>query len=104
MVQEASSFKNSKQPSRRKWANILPILFGIWGIYKIYRLLEFRETDFIHPLWAALVAFFCLILYAIVKPNWKDKNFIALTLITSLFFIWGFALNMNPILIAHLKK
>src|SRR4051812_45436846 len=25
-------------------------------------------------------------------------------LITSLFFLWGFALNLNPILIPHLKK
>src|SRR5215218_10434465 len=28
----------------------------------------------------------------------------AIILITSLFFLWGFALNMNPILIPHLKK
>ncbi|MCO5947796.1 L-fucose:H+ symporter permease [Mucilaginibacter flavidus] len=34
----------------------------------------------------------------------KDQKFIALALVTSLFFIWGFALNLNPILIAHLKK
>jgi MFS transporter, FHS family, L-fucose permease len=34
----------------------------------------------------------------------KDKKLIALVLVTSLFFIWGFALNLNPILIAHLKK
>jgi len=34
----------------------------------------------------------------------KDKKLIALALVTSLFFIWGFALNLNPILIAHLKK
>jgi FHS family L-fucose permease-like MFS transporter len=34
----------------------------------------------------------------------KNKNLIALILVTSLFFIWGFALNLNPILIAHLKK
>lgn len=34
----------------------------------------------------------------------KDSKFIALVLVTSLFFIWGFALNLNPILIAHLKK
>lgn len=34
----------------------------------------------------------------------KNKNLIAIALVTSLFFIWGFALNLNPILIAHLKK
>ena len=28
----------------------------------------------------------------------------AIILITSLFFLWGFALNLNPILIPHLKK
>ncbi len=34
----------------------------------------------------------------------KNNNLYAIALITSLFFIWGFALNLNPILIAHLKK
>jgi FHS family L-fucose permease-like MFS transporter len=34
----------------------------------------------------------------------KNKTFVALALVTSLFFIWGFALNLNPILIKHLKK
>jgi FHS family L-fucose permease-like MFS transporter len=34
----------------------------------------------------------------------RDKNLLAVALITSLFFIWGFALNLNPILIPHLKK
>src|ERR1700761_3141034 len=34
----------------------------------------------------------------------KNKNLLAVGLITSLFFIWGFALNLNPILIPHLKK
>ena len=34
----------------------------------------------------------------------KDQKLVALALVTSLFFIWGFALNLNPILIAHLKK
>jgi FHS family L-fucose permease-like MFS transporter len=34
----------------------------------------------------------------------KNKNTLAVVLITSLFFIWGFALNLNPILIPHLKK
>jgi len=33
-----------------------------------------------------------------------NKKLFAVGLITSLFFIWGFALNLNPILIAHLKK
>jgi len=34
----------------------------------------------------------------------KNKKLFAVALITSLFFIWGFALNLNPILIPHLKK
>jgi FHS family L-fucose permease-like MFS transporter len=34
----------------------------------------------------------------------KDRKLFAVGLITSLFFIWGFALNLNPILIPHLKK
>ena len=34
----------------------------------------------------------------------KNKNLFAVALITSLFFIWGFALSLNPILIPHLKK
>jgi FHS family L-fucose permease-like MFS transporter len=34
----------------------------------------------------------------------KNNSFAAVALITSLFFIWGFALNLNPILIPHLKK
>jgi FHS family L-fucose permease-like MFS transporter len=34
----------------------------------------------------------------------KDKKVVALALVTTLFFLWGFALNLNPILIAHLKK
>lgn len=33
----------------------------------------------------------------------QDARF-AVGLITSLFFLWGFALNLNPILIPHLKK
>jgi FHS family L-fucose permease-like MFS transporter len=33
-----------------------------------------------------------------------DKKYYAIGLITSLFFLWGFALNLNPILIPHLKK
>lgn len=33
-----------------------------------------------------------------------NKNSFAIVLVTSLFFLWGFALNMNPILIPHLKK
>ncbi|HEX8327688.1 MAG TPA: L-fucose:H+ symporter permease [Hymenobacter sp.] len=32
------------------------------------------------------------------------KTVFAVGLITSLFFLWGFALNLNPILIPHLKK
>ncbi len=34
----------------------------------------------------------------------KNKNLVALVLVTSLFFLWGVALNLNPILIPHLKK
>lgn len=33
----------------------------------------------------------------------KNKS-LAIILITALFFLWGFALNLNPILIPHLKK
>ncbi len=33
-----------------------------------------------------------------------NSKSIAVILITSLFFLWGFALNLNPILIPHLKK
>jgi len=33
-----------------------------------------------------------------------SKTRFAIILITSLFFLWGFALNLNPILIPHLKK
>ena len=34
----------------------------------------------------------------------KNEARFAIILITSLFFLWGFALNLNPILIPHLKK
>ncbi|KAA5546755.1 L-fucose:H+ symporter permease [Adhaeribacter rhizoryzae] len=34
----------------------------------------------------------------------KNNNRFAILLITSLFFLWGFVLNLNPILIPHLKK
>ncbi|WP_423146222.1 L-fucose:H+ symporter permease [Rubrolithibacter danxiaensis] len=34
----------------------------------------------------------------------NKKTLFAVGLITSLFFLWGFALNLNPILIPHLKK
>jgi len=34
----------------------------------------------------------------------RNKNLVAIILVTSLFFIWGFALNLNPILIPHLKQ
>jgi MFS transporter, FHS family, L-fucose permease len=34
----------------------------------------------------------------------KNAARFAIVLITSLFFLWGFALNLNPILIPHLKK
>ena len=34
----------------------------------------------------------------------NSNNRFAIILITSLFFLWGFALNLNPILIPHLKK
>lgn len=33
-----------------------------------------------------------------------ENNRFAIILLTSLFFLWGFALNLNPILIPHLKK
>lgn len=34
----------------------------------------------------------------------KNGQTFAVILITTLFFLWGFALNLNPILIPHLKK
>lgn len=34
----------------------------------------------------------------------KNNQIYAVVLITTLFFLWGFALNLNPILIPHLKK
>ncbi len=34
----------------------------------------------------------------------KNNTLFAIGLITSLFFIWGLALNLNPVLIPHLKK
>lgn len=39
-----------------------------------------------------------------MKPASNNKTQLAIILITSLFFLWGFALNLNPILIPHLKK
>lgn len=33
-----------------------------------------------------------------------ENNRFAIILLTTLFFLWGFALNLNPILIPHLKK
>ena len=36
-------------------------------------------------------------------PSTANNRF-AILLLTSLFFLWGFALNLNPILIPHLKK
>jgi FHS family L-fucose permease-like MFS transporter len=34
----------------------------------------------------------------------QNKNLFAVVLLTSLFFLWGFAHNLDPILIPHLKK
>ncbi|OKL40079.1 L-fucose:H+ symporter permease [Pontibacter flavimaris] len=34
----------------------------------------------------------------------KNRYYLPFILITSLFFLWGFAHNLNPILIPHLKK
>jgi FHS family L-fucose permease-like MFS transporter len=34
----------------------------------------------------------------------KKTGTYAVVLITSLFFLWGFALNLNSILVPHLKK
>ncbi|MBC6698590.1 L-fucose:H+ symporter permease [Hymenobacter puniceus] len=34
----------------------------------------------------------------------KNQNLFAVALITSLFFLWGFAVNLNPVLIPHVKK
>lgn len=33
-----------------------------------------------------------------------SKNYLAVFLVTSLFFLWGFAHNLDPILIPHLKR
>lgn len=37
-------------------------------------------------------------------PSMKNKYLVPFVLLTSLFFLWGFAHNLNPILIPHLKK
>jgi MFS transporter, FHS family, L-fucose permease len=34
----------------------------------------------------------------------QQSSIVARVLVTSLFFLWGFALNLNPILIPHLKR
>ena len=34
----------------------------------------------------------------------KNPYLLPIILITTLFFLWGFAHNLNPILIPHLKK
>ena len=36
--------------------------------------------------------------------NNKQSTVFAFCLVTSLFFLWGFAHNLDPILIPHLKK
>jgi FHS family L-fucose permease-like MFS transporter len=36
--------------------------------------------------------------------NQKQNNKVAIILVTTLFFLWGFAHNLDPILIPHLKK
>ncbi len=38
------------------------------------------------------------------KLNRQSKYFLPFTLVTSLFFLWGFVHNLDPILIPHLKK
>lgn len=39
-----------------------------------------------------------------LSMNTKLRTLLAFCLITSLFFLWGFAHNPDPILIPHLKK
>src|SRR6185312_3129256 len=34
----------------------------------------------------------------------KKNNLFAVALVTSLFFLWGMSLNLNSILVPHLKK
>jgi FHS family L-fucose permease-like MFS transporter len=34
----------------------------------------------------------------------KNKYFFPFIMVTSLFFMWGFVHNLDPILIPHLKK
>lgn len=47
----------------------------------------------------------CRDLLAIKKyMNTKQRTLLAFCLITSLFFLWGFAHNLDPILIPHLKR
>ena len=45
-------------------------------------------------------------MFFLKTPGMKTKNpyLLPLMLITTLFFLWGFAHNLNPILIPHLKK
>ncbi len=38
------------------------------------------------------------------QVNQSKDSIVARILVTSLFFLWGFALNLNPILIPHLKR
>ena len=44
-------------------------------------------------------------MFFLKTPGMKTKNpyLLPLILITTLFFLWGFAHNLNPILIPHLK-
>ncbi len=39
-----------------------------------------------------------------LSMNTKQRTLLAFCLITSLFFLWGFAHNLDPILIPHLKR
>ncbi|CAG5067911.1 L-fucose-proton symporter [Dyadobacter sp. CECT 9623] len=51
------------------------------------------------------MSYFTLIPASLIPTFMTDrKTRLAVILITSLFFLWGFALNLNPILIPHLKK
>ena len=47
---------------------------------------------------------FSLYLNKIIRMNKVKSSHVPFILITCLFFLWGFAHNLDPILIPHLKK
>ena len=55
-------------------------------------------------IWSHLNLCFNLSQTAISLVKDQQNSTVARVLVTSLFFLWGFALNLNPILIPHLKR